>query len=234
MNLPEESIARECINHYFPECQAAFLAGSSIRNETTEHSDIDVIVIDETQSPPVHQCVEFNNRSVELFVFNRDSISFMFEISRMEGIPTIQHMCSQGYILKDDGSAEEIQQEASEYITEGPIKLSEEKERSYRFNITDLLLDLESPISKEEKLFIAHELFDSISKYVLKANGYWQGHGKWMYRSLQKYDDDFAGQLANAYVQYIKTGESEPFRKCIESVLDTYGGKLLTGYKNTI
>ncbi len=223
--------AKKCLDQYFPDCEVAFLAGSSAREELTEHSDIDIVIIDNTQSSPFLQCLHCFDWDMELFVFNRTSLSFFFDICRTEGLPTIPHMCVEGTILKDDGSAVDIRNEANEYLEDGPVKMNMEKENYLRYTITDLLNDLDSSIRPEEKIFTAINLFELVSEYVLKINGHWLGHGKWMYRSLRKCDQTFSDQLLDVFHIFMKTGDSKPFSTLVDTVLEPQGGRLFGGYK---
>ncbi|WP_067725276.1 hypothetical protein [Oceanobacillus damuensis] len=234
MKMSAQSAAGRCIEQFFPDCHVAFLAGSSVRKELTEHSDLDIVIIDETQSSSYLHCLHFCDWDMELFVFNRASLSFFFDICRIEGLPTIPHMCVEGTIIRDDGSAEEIRNEAENYLQDGPAPINKEKENYLRYTITDLLNDLDSSISNQEKVFTANKLFDLVTEYTLKVNGQWLGHGKWMYRSLRNFDASFSERILETYNILIKNGESKPFITMIDEVLAPHGGRLFEGYKNFI
>ena len=109
MKMPGKTAARDFLQQSFPYCDVAFLAGSGAREELTEHSDLDIVILDETQSSSFRQCFFCFDWKIEAFVYNRTYLLFDFEISQQEGIPTILRMCAEGIILKDNGSAEEIQ-----------------------------------------------------------------------------------------------------------------------------
>lgn len=44
--LPPIEAAHQFINKHFPNCQGALLAGSVVRGEATETSDLDIIIFD--------------------------------------------------------------------------------------------------------------------------------------------------------------------------------------------
>lgn len=233
MKIPSETAARKFLEQTFPDCDVAILAGSSINKEITPQSDLDIVIIYEKQPSSYRQCFFCFDWKIEAFVYNRSSLSFAFEFSRLEGIPTIPRMCAEGIILINDGSAKEIQDEAKESLESGPVTWTEEEKDHLRFMITDLLDDLTSPINKKEKVFVAHKLFEVISEYVLRANNYWMGHGKWMFRSLRDYDEAFCEQLIQGFQIFIMSGNIEPFTTLIDKVLELHGGKLFEGYKET-
>ncbi|MBP1969138.1 putative nucleotidyltransferase [Virgibacillus natechei] len=234
MKMSGDLAAQKYIESHFPDCDVALLAGSSARGELTEHSDLDMVIVDETQSSPFRQCVFCFDWDIELFVFTNISLSLAFETSRLEGIPTIPRMCVDGHIIKDNGSAKDIQLVAKDYMEKGPVKWTEEQQNYQRFIITDLLQDLNSSIHKEEKLFVAHKLFDFASEYVLRVNEHWIGQGKWMYRSLSEFDKSFSDEFIDAYQLFMRTGDDVPFTAFIDSMLEPYGGRLFDGYKESL
>ncbi|WP_078429197.1 nucleotidyltransferase domain-containing protein [Alkalihalobacterium alkalinitrilicum] len=234
MKMPEKTAARNFLQQSFPHCDVAFLAGSGARGELTKHSDLDIVIIDETQSLSFRQCFFCFDWKFEAFVYNRMSLSFAFEVSRLEGIPSIPRMCAEGIIIKDDGSAKEIQGVAIEYLRNGPSEWTEEKQQSMRFMITDLLEDLNSYTDHKEKIFVGYKLFDIVSEFVLRANGHWIGYGKWLYRSLLNFDKDFCERYVEAFQIFMKTGNSRPLSTLIEKVLEDHGGRLFDGYKEQL
>ncbi|WP_332633918.1 nucleotidyltransferase domain-containing protein [Halalkalibacter flavus] len=234
MKMPGKKAARNFLQQTFPQCDVAFLAGSAAREELTERSDLDIVILDEMQSLSFRQCFICFEWKIEAFVYNRTSLSFAFEMSRLEGIPSIPRMCAEGIILKDDGSAVEIQDVAKEYIRNGPSKWTEEKQQPMRFMITDLLDDLNSYTNDKEKMFVAYKLFDIVAEFVLRANGHWIGYGKWMYRSLLRFDKHFCERYVEVFHIFLKTGNSEPLSTLIDKVLERHGGRLFEGYKEPL
>ncbi|MBM4763090.1 nucleotidyltransferase domain-containing protein [Bacillus sp. B15-48] len=234
MKMPEKTAARNFLQQSFPHCEVAFLAGSGASGELTEHSDLDIVILDESQSASFRQCFFCFGWKIEAFVYNRMSLSFAFEMSRLEGIPSILRMCAEGIILKDDGSAAEIQDIAKEYIRNGPSELTEEKLQYMRFTITDLLDDLNSYTDDKEKIFVVYKLFDFVSEFILRANGHWIGYGKWLYRSLLHFDKDFCERYVEVFHIFMKTGNSMPLSTLIDKVLEPYGGRLFEGYKEPL
>ncbi|RYM01722.1 nucleotidyltransferase domain-containing protein [Sporolactobacillus sp. THM7-7] len=231
MKTPAESAAKKCLEDRFPDCRMAFLGGSSARRELNEYSDIDILIIDDTQPFSYHQCLFCYGWPIELFVFHQDVLSFFFEISRQERIPTLLRLCAEGRVLKDDGSAERMKSQAEKRLKNGPSKWTEGERDRQRFAITDLLNDLNSTTSREETVFIAAKLFDLVPEFVLSAHGQWLGHGKWMFRTLHDFDPSFSEQWLEAYQHLIKTGNSERFAALADRQLARHGGRLFAGYK---
>lgn len=234
MKIPVKEVARNFINQTFPDCNVAFLGGSAARGELREESDLDIIIIDDKQSLPLRQCFIFSDWKIESFVYDKTSLLFAFDLSRMDGIPTIIRICAESFILKDDGSAEELQSIAKNEFKNGPCAWPLEKQTYLRYSISDLLKDLNNDTNENEQIVVAYKLFDIISEFVLRANGYWLGYGKWMYRSLHDYDRDFCERFLEVFKIFMKTGNHEPLSKLIEQVLKTHGGRLFEGYEQRL
>ena len=96
MKMPEKTAARNFLQQSFPHCDVAFLAGSGSKEELTELSDLDIIILDETQSSSFRQCFFCFEWKIEAFIYNRLSLYLAFEMSRLEGIPSITRMCAEG------------------------------------------------------------------------------------------------------------------------------------------
>ncbi|AXF56752.1 nucleotidyltransferase domain-containing protein [Salicibibacter kimchii] len=229
MPMPARTAAEHFIQQTFPHCDVAFLGGSGAQKELTKHSDLDIVILDSTQPSAFYQCFFAFGWNIETFVYHRVSLSMAFATSCFEGIPSILRMCAEGMVLKDDGSATAIQAEAQERTRQVPSLWADEKHQEMRFMITDLLGDLNDSTCDKEKIFVAYKLFALVSEFVLRANGYWIGQGKWMYRSLLHFDPDFCDRYLEFFRHFMKTGEYKPFYTLIEEVLEQHGGRLFAG-----
>jgi hypothetical protein len=228
--MSDEAVAKKYILEAYPDCEAAFLAGSSARGEATEHSDIDLIILDSGQTESWHRCLIYQGRPFELFVFNPEELSFQLTVNRFEAVPTFLHMCAEGIVLKGGDHATKMQKAARKHLINGPSGWTRKMSDHLRFTITDLLTDLDASIPQYEKVFTAHKLFDLVPEFLLRANGRWLGHGKWMYRMLNSLDPSFCGSFIEAYQHFISTGESQSFVGLIDQQLEAYGGRLFEGF----
>lgn len=234
MGESPESVSKKFIHEYFPNCKIALLAGSAFRKELTMESDLDLVIIDETQQSSYRECFFYFDWKIEAFVFNNHSLDFSFELGCLEGLP-IQRMCIECIILKDDdGTAIQLQQEAKECMDSGPSERTEIEINYARFMITDLVDDLNGSNNRNEQLFIANKLFDLVNEFILRVNGQWIGHGKWMFRSLLDFDQLWCEEWIKVFEEYINTRKLELLNRCIDQLLQPYGGRLFVGYKEEL
>lgn len=120
--LPPIEAAHQFINKQFPNCQGALLAGSVVRGEATETSDLDIIIFDKNICAFYRESLIDIGWSREVFVHDLTSYKLFFESDRKRARPSLPWMVSEGIILKDDGIVESIKKEAHDLLENGPEK----------------------------------------------------------------------------------------------------------------
>lgn len=227
--LKAEEAAKALIEGRFPNCRAAILGGSVIRGEGTAQSDLDIVVIDCVASAYRESFHAFQ-WPVELFVHNATSYRVFFERDCQRGRPSLPNMCVEGIILKDDGIALQIKQEARNLLDKGPETWGDEEIRARRYGISDALDDLESSKNHAEDLFTANTLAFSLHEFVLRTHDCWIGGGKWIVRALKRYDQAFCKQFVDTFDHFYQTGEKDELIAFADGILEPYGGRLFDGF----
>ena len=222
--------AQKFIEKYFSNCNGALLAGSVVRGEATERSDLDIVIFDDTVPSSYRETfIEFE-WPIEVFVHNGSSYKSFFESDRERAQPSLPRMVSEGIILRDDGIIESIKKEAEELLKEGPEKWSEDTIQIKRYFLTDTLDDFIGCSNRAEEIFIANSLSVLTSEFVLRSHRRWIGASKWIVRSLRAYDEDFTNQFVEAFDTYYKTGDKNKVIYLVETVMEPFGGRLLEGF----
>jgi predicted nucleotidyltransferase len=230
MKLKPIEAAQQFIEKYYPNCQGALLAGSVVRGEATETSDLDIVVFENSQNASYRKSLIEYGWPIEVFVHSLTSYKPFFKSDRERARPSMPRMIAEGIILKDEGILESIKKEASELLADGPEKWSEETIHTKRYFITDALDDLIGSTNRTEEIFIANALAELVSEFVLRTNGQWIGHSKWIVRSLKQFDEKFADQFVDAFDVFYKTDDKTKIVQLVNKVLEPYGGKLFDGF----
>ncbi|NHM33087.1 nucleotidyltransferase domain-containing protein [Neobacillus terrae] len=217
------------INKRFPDCQGAILAGSVVRGQATETSDLDIVVFDDSVTTSYRESLIDLGWPIELFVHSLTSYQYIFQIDYLDGVPTMQRMIAEGLILKDKGMMESIKEEAKSILELGPEKWTDEIPNR-RYFITDVLDDFIGSNNRAEDLFIANRLADQLQEFILRANGRWVGRSKWVIRSLRLYDEKLTEDFVEAFDLFYKTGEKSKIIELTDNVLEPYGGRLFEGF----
>jgi predicted nucleotidyltransferase len=227
--IPIEA-ARQFINKHFPDCEGALLAGSVVRGEATETSDLDIIIFDKNIRSSYRESLVDLGWAIEVFVHNLTTYKYFFESDRKRARPSLPRMVLEGIILKDDGIVDSIKIEAKNILDNGPEKWSEETITTKRYFITDALDDFIGCTNRAEELFIANTLAELTCEYILRTNGQWVGTSKWLVRSLRQYDEAFAKKFVETFDAYYKSEDKIQVIQLVDSVLQPFGGRLFDGF----
>jgi len=229
-NLDHIEAANQFINKYFPNCQGALLAGSVVRGEATETSDLDIVIFDKSLSSSYRESLKEFGWDIEVFVHNLSTYKQFFKSDYERARPSLPMMVSEGIILKDEGVINDIKKEANDILDKGPEKWAEDTIKVKRYFITDTLNDFIGSSNRAEELFIANTLAELVSEFVLRTNGKWIGSSKWIIRSLRQYNEEFANILVEAFDLFYTKGEKQLIINLVNEVLQPYGGKLFEGF----
>lgn len=222
--------AKRFITKRYPSCQGAVLAGSVVRGEETDTSDLDIVVFEKSISASYRESLIDFGWPIEVFVHNSTSYKHFFELDYKDAKPSMQRMLFEGIVLKDEGIIDSIKEEAKAILEKGPERWTEQVITTKRYFITDVLDDFIGCNNRAEEIFIANVLAELIQEFVLRTNGRWIGSSKWVIRALKQYDVKFTGEYVEAFDTFYKTGEKRKVIQLSEKVLEPYGGRLFEGF----
>lgn len=215
---------------HFPNCHGALLAGSVVRGEATETSDLDIVIFDRNLKSAYRESVIEYGWNIEVFVHNLISYKDFFKSDCERGRPSLPKMVSEGTVLKDSGILDLIKHEANELLDKGPEEWSAETIKIKRYFITDTLDDFIGSNIRAEEIFIANTLAELVSEFVLRTNRQWIGTSKWVVRSIRNYDEKFADQFVEAFDIFYRTGEKSKVIVMVDNILQPFGGRLFQGF----
>ncbi|MBW8352046.1 nucleotidyltransferase domain-containing protein [Bacillus sp. IITD106] len=222
--------AKQFITERFPNCHGALLAGSIVRGEETETSDLDIVIFDKNLETAFRESLIALDWPIEIFVHNLSSYKHFFQMDCERAKPSLPKMISEGIIIKDEGIIQSIKAEANELLRRGPEKWSNETIMTKRYFITDTLDDFIGSQNRAEGIFISGALADLVHEFVLRINGHWIGSSKWIVRALKKYDETFADEFVAAFDEFYRLGEKRKIIALVDKVLEPYGGRLFDGF----
>ncbi|WNB90523.1 nucleotidyltransferase domain-containing protein [Bacillus sp. NEB1478] len=230
MRTSAREAAKKFIETYFSSCDVAYLAGSVVRGEDTENSDLDIIIIDSNVRESYRQSLHEFDWPIEVFVYNMFSYKNYFKENMDRARPSLPQMCAEGIILRDNGQASRIKNEALQLLKAGPTPWKTIEIEKARYHLTDLLNDLEGSTNPLEDLFIVTKLADLTHEFVLRVNGHWIGEGKWIVRALKEYNDSFAEKFSSIFDHYFSTRDKSSVIHFVDEIISPYGGRLFEGY----
>ncbi|QST00863.1 nucleotidyltransferase domain-containing protein [Pontibacillus sp. ALD_SL1] len=218
------------VDAYFPQCAGALLAGSTVRGEETEKSDLDIVIFDKSRCSSYRESFIAYEWPVEVFVHSLESYRAFFKSDVERARPSLPRMVSEGKILKGWDVVMPIKAEADHVLNRGPEKWSDETIQLKRYFLTDTLEDFIGSDNRPETLCITYTLANQISEFVLRTNRKWIGSSKWVIRSLKEYDPEFATRYSDAFEHFYTYGRKDSIVQLTEEVLEPFGGRLFDGF----
>lgn len=223
--------ANQFVRKHFPKCDVAFLAGSVLRGEGTDSSDLDIVVIDPNYERYRESFIEHDWR-IECFVHNHESVTAQFSSDKEKGRPILASMILEGLVIKDQGDASVYKEKARLLIDRGPAPLSKDYIQASRYYIFDLLDDFIDSENELEALLTLNTLSTQFAEFILRLNGQWTGRGKALARALHQYDSAIASQYFLALDSYYKNRDKEPIRQFVHQIYAPIGGPLFAGFRS--
>ncbi|TFB19640.1 nucleotidyltransferase domain-containing protein [Filobacillus milosensis] len=223
-------VAKNFISTNHPHCDGALLAGSVVRGDATETSDLDIVIFDRKLKESYRESLIYKEWKVELFVHNLGSYKDFFKSDCERARPSLPRMVSEGIILKGKSVVDPIKMEAKKLLAKGPRLWSKEDIETKRYFISDALDDFIGSEQRDEEIFIAQSLAEILSEFVLRTNKQWVGTSKWTVRALKQYDPKFAKRFVLSFDTFYRTGKKEKIISLVDEVLTPYGGRLFEGY----
>lgn len=230
--LPAIDAAKMFVQKYFPDCQGALLAGSVVRGENTETSDLDIVIFDQKYSASYRESFIDFGWPVEVFVHNLSSYKSYFLTDCERARPSLPNMMAEGIVIKGKDLVVPIKDEAKELLARGPKVWTNETINFKRYFITDTLEDFVGCNDRAESIFIAGTLAETTSEFVLRTNHEWIGTAKWLMRSLVQYDEEFAGRFFDAFDAFYKMDDKSKIIKLVDESLEPFGGRLFQGFSS--
>ncbi|GIF04704.1 nucleotidyltransferase domain-containing protein [Actinoplanes siamensis] len=212
-------VARELTRERFPAARWAMLTGSVVGPHRTAGSDLDIVVLDETD-PGHRESLRHAGWPVEFFVHTREKLIGFLDTERAQRKPSTHRMLAQGVILFGDPG--DLPARCAQVLADGPGPLSVEQRDWLRYGLTDGLDDLRHATDPGERAVIATGLWTGAAEAFLSLAGRWVSGGKWLLRELREQDPAFAGRWLAA--------RDDPAAIAAE-VLESAGGPLFDGYR---
>jgi predicted nucleotidyltransferase len=99
-----QQIARRVVAARFGNAEVAYCAGSIVRGECTEHSDIDLVVVLPVLKAAWRESFLYESWPVEAFVHDSSTLrSFFEEIDARSGVPSPPQMVDEGIAVCGGG-----------------------------------------------------------------------------------------------------------------------------------
>lgn len=222
--------ARKCFTTRFIGASHMFVAGSIMRGEGNELSDIDMVVVYPTLPRAWRESFVVDGFPVEAFVHDPETLAYFVRGDVDSGAPIIVHMVANGTIITHEPEkAEELQQRSRSILARGPNPLTGERYDTMRYFLSDLVDDLRAERPLDEIAALSALLYPRLIDLLLLGRNQWTGKGKWGPRLLRRFDPSLADLATKAFAEAVQ-GQTAALLSLAEQVLNQHGGRYLDGY----
>jgi len=229
-----QDAALMALEEHYPDRLCAIAAGSVLRGEATEKSDIDMVVLYGDDFTDIHRfSAVIAGWPVEFFVHNTQAQDYFMDRDRQRGMCVMMDMIANGLILPENAPLALTQRsKAQKLIAAGPDDLTETEIEDRRYFISDTLDDLDASKPVLDMYGTLANLYNQLGDFVLRAQGKWSGHGKALGRILRREDATLATAFEQAFTAAYQ-GDYAPVITLGETLLAPYGGRCFAGLKRT-
>lgn len=223
--------ARACLASQFGGASCAFVAGSIMRGEGTDFSDVDLVVVYPKLEKAWRWSFNASGFPVEAFVHDPETLAYYLEKDSEGGCPIMVNMVATGTIIGPGVDvALALQAKAKQMLAEGPRPLEGAALDTLRYHVGDLADDLRGRPPADEVLGVICQLHPRLIDLMLLGRGAWTGRGKWGPRLLARTDADLAAKLADAF-RKASLGDAAALLALAESELARHGSHYFEGYR---
>ena len=224
--------ARRVFAERYAEARVLFLAGSVIRGEATETSDLDVVVVYERLAHAWRESFSCGGWPVEAFVHDPETWEHFVEIDRRRGVPALLRMVIEGVEVPQASEfSAALKRRAVEVYEAGPERWDEDEMRLRRYRLTDWVDDIRHPRAAEELVATGAYLYQDVAEFFLRSRGLWAAHSKTIPRRLREVDAEFAERFRRAFEALFAERRQAPAIALVEEMLGPHGGLLFDGFK---
>lgn len=228
-----KTIAKKIYLERYSDSDAFFLAGSILRGEETNFSDLDIVILYSNLENAYRDSLIYEGVPVEVFVHDEGTLKFFVEKKDSpSGFPYLADMISEGIEMSGDlEAAQKYKNYAKKVLDSGPEAWDQRVIDRERYSITNLVDDLREPRSFEEACATVGLLYEALANFYFRTNQKWSARGKSIPRRLKKIDIELSNAFADAFNKLYREGQVDGVLELSERILTTHGGFLFDGYK---
>ena len=227
-------LARRFVSRYYPDVEAALLAGSRMRGDAASSSDYDVVLLFRALPEGAWRAMSiFEGRHIELFAHDLATLAyFCREVDRPSGMAALPAMIAEGVALvtRSATTLAAAKQLARETLRLWPPELDQAAIRARRYAVTDLASALDGSRDTHVRIAAGAALYTALADFALRAANGWSAAGKTLPRALKAMDADLALRFEAAFTSLFATGNVAPLQALVDFVLAPYGGRLREGF----
>jgi hypothetical protein len=225
-------VAKEILVKRYGEAVVGFVAGSFNRNEETQYSDIDLVVVFPKLESAWRESFKYEGWPVEAFVHDPETLLYFFnEVDGKDGTPSLPMMVVEGPCIPSENViGKKLKSQAQEVIDKGPPLWGKEAIYHNRYMITDLIDDIRDPRNLIEAFAVLGSLHETLGNFYFRANGKWSASRKHIPRKLKQINPELHDRWVLAFNEALN-GRMDKVIQLATEITEPFGGLLFDDYR---
>ena len=219
-------VAKALVAEKFSEAAAVFFAGSVVRGEASQFSDIDIVVVYDSIENAYRESFVYKDWPVEVFVHDMETIRYFLEVyDRDNGLPELHQMLIEALVLPEENDlSKELKDKAAKIFESGPPALEESQINLRKYRISEILNDAKSPRGRDELLATLSKFYQEFTDFYFRSQGLWSARGKAIPKRMKKIDSEFYKIFSSSYRKAVESGDVGHLVQACESFMGHPGG----------
>ncbi|CAN5618139.1 nucleotidyltransferase domain-containing protein [soil metagenome] len=228
--------AKDLFETRYQGAAAVLVAGSVVRGEASQYSDLDLVVIFPSVRAAYRESFTHMGWPVEAFIHDLETLRYFFyKIDQPSATSTLCEMVKEG--LEVPGACKISDQAkllATEVLKAGPPALTFEEIEDRRYSISELIDDLRDPRTRHEMNATAARVYGELADFYCRSRGGWTSAGKGLLKRMRAHDPLMARRFSEAFDQLFQHGLPAAVIGLSEEMLAPYGGFLFDAYRREV
>jgi hypothetical protein len=212
----------------FPCYAFAFLYGSHVKGNARPDSDVDLIVIFDSEDVSSHrEIVRHGAHIYDVSVLSLAGMKAFLSQAPVTCNYRPAYMLENAVVLPSSGPvAESLIKQARQLLREMQRPATTD---SFRLYFTSLLADLRYADSRSERIFLMTDAYRTMGEFVSHWHGR-RGGRKHAFETIQRFEPSFLAELNDVFTTALRDDEVAPFVLFADRFLKNIGGPLTMGY----
>lgn len=206
-----------------------FFCGSAARDEMTEHSDVDIIVLFNKLPHAHRETFRAKGWLLDAQVHDPETLNYLMVSDARLGSAIVAKMITES-ILIPIATAESnlLTAIASRIVLSGP---PQQDFSGVRWMVANIISDLKQSKDDHETLAIGVELYKILTTFFFRSRNQWPASKKMTPRLLESIDPAVNERFHLVFSRLFSQGDADPVIKLAEELLQVVGGPISEGFK---
>lgn len=206
-----------------------FFCGSAARDEMTEHSDVDIIVLFNKLPHAHRETFRAKGWLLDAQVHDPETLNYLMVSDARLGSAIVAKMVTESILIPNATPESALLTTiATKVVSSGP---PQQDFTGVRWAVANMISDLRQSLDGHETLALGVELYKILTTFYFRSRNQWAVSKKMTPRLLETLDPVINERFYLAFSELFSHGNANPVIKLAEELLQVVGGPISEGFK---